>query len=65
MDQTLVLLSGAGALEDDRGVHPLRAGDVVTVPKGRAHRHLANAGQPMAHLSITTFGEHHLCADPR
>ncbi|QUH03784.1 cupin domain-containing protein [Saccharopolyspora erythraea] len=62
-DQTLVLLSGAGAVEDDRGVHPLRAGDVVTIPRGRRHRHLADAERSMTHLSITTHGNHHICSD--
>ena len=62
-DQTLVLLSGAGAFEDDSGVHPLHAGDVVTIPRGRLHRHLANAGRPMTHLSITPCGNHHLFPD--
>lgn len=62
-DQTLVLLSDAGSFEDDTGIHPLNAGNVVTIPRGRRHRHLANAGQPMTHLSITTYGSHHICSE--
>ncbi|WP_020499107.1 cupin domain-containing protein [Sciscionella marina] len=64
-DQTLVLLAGHGALEDERGTHPLRAGDVVTIPRGRPHRHLAAHGHAMTHLSITGHGAHPAVPEPR
>ncbi|GAA2787499.1 DUF664 domain-containing protein [Saccharopolyspora taberi] len=31
-------------------------------PNPTMHRHLANAGEPMTHLSITTCGDHHICS---
>ncbi|QWF82978.1 cupin domain-containing protein [Amycolatopsis sp. CA-230715] len=64
-DQTLVVTAGTGALEDEQGVHPLHAGDVVTVPRGHWHRHLAAATDSMTHLSVTAHGQHHLIPDPQ
>ena len=64
-EQALLVTAGAGALEDTDGVHPLHAGDVVTVPRGRPHRHLAGDGSSMTHLSVTTHGAHHLLPDPQ
>ncbi|WP_425564750.1 cupin domain-containing protein [Saccharopolyspora halophila] len=52
-DQVLILINGAGSYEDGEGVHPLRTGDVVTIPGGGRHRHLASDGCSMTHLSIT------------
>jgi quercetin dioxygenase-like cupin family protein len=62
-DQTLVVTAGKGALEDADGVHPLSTGDVVTVARGRRHRHLAADDSPMTHLSITGHGAHHIVPD--
>ncbi|NMH96522.1 cupin domain-containing protein [Pseudonocardia acidicola] len=62
-DQTLVVVDGGGALEDDHGVLAMRPGDVVVVPGGRRHRHLAAADSSMTHVSVTARGEHHLEPD--
>lgn len=59
-DQTLVVLAGAGTLEDDDGVLHLRVGDVATVAKGRRHRHCAHPELGMTHLSVTAFGAHRI-----
>lgn len=60
-DQVVLVTDGRGALDDDvHGRQPLRSGDLVVVPAGRPHRHLAADDEPMTHLSITAHGENHL-----
>jgi quercetin dioxygenase-like cupin family protein len=59
-DQLLVVTAGSGELEDESGRTTLRAGDVVLVPRGRRHRHLAATDAEMTHLSVTAGGAHHL-----
>jgi quercetin dioxygenase-like cupin family protein len=62
-DQVLLVTDGRGALDDDvHGRRPLRAGDLVVVPAGRPHRHLAADDESMTHLSVTAHGENHLAA---
>lgn len=60
-DQVLLVTHGRGALDDDtHGRQQLLAGDLVVVPSGRPHRHLAAEDEAMTHLSITAHGESHL-----
>ena len=50
VDVLLVIVSGAGVLEIDGAVHPIRAGQVCLIPKG-AERAIRSAGGLFAYLT--------------
>jgi len=55
-EQVLVVTSGSGVLEFADRRRELRSGDVVVVPPGCPHRHVAARGS-MTHVSLTVPGD--------
>jgi quercetin dioxygenase-like cupin family protein len=63
--QHLVIAEGAGVVGDDKGVHLVRAGDVVSSPPGAWHWHGATPATAMTHLTVEKPGDFDLDVDRR
>ena len=50
--QHLFIAEGAGVVGDEKGVHMVRPGDVVSSPPGGWHWHGAAPGTAMTHLTV-------------
>jgi len=56
LGQHIVVVSGAGVVGDEDGVHLVQPGDVVTSPPGGWHWHGALPGSPMSHVTVEDPG---------
>ena len=63
--QHLVIAEGTGVVGDEKGVHVVRAGDVVSSPPGAWHWHGATPGTAMTHLTVEQPGDFDLDVDRR
>ena len=61
--QHLVISQGTGVVGDEKGVHVVRAGDVVSSPPGAWHWHGATPSTAMTHLTVETPGDFDLDVD--
>ena len=55
--QHLVIAQGTGVIGDEKGVHVVRAGDVVSSPPGAWHWHGATPATAMTHLTVEKPGD--------
>ena len=63
--QHLVISQGTGVVGDEKGVHVVRAGDVVSSPPGAWHWHGATPATAMTHLTVEKPGDFDLDVDRR
>jgi quercetin dioxygenase-like cupin family protein len=63
--QHLFISEGVGVIGDDKGVHVVRAGDVVSSPAGAWHWHGATPAAAMTHLTVEKPGDFDLDVDRR
>ena len=63
--QHLFIAEGAGVVGDEKGVHMVRAGDVVSSPPGAWHWHGAAPATAMTHLTVEQPGDFDLDVDRR
>jgi len=56
-DQILVITEGRGIVADGDEERKVEAGDVAFIPANTRHRHGAQPGQDMTHLSILANGK--------
>jgi quercetin dioxygenase-like cupin family protein len=63
--QHLFIAEGTGVIGDDKGVHVVRAGDVVSSPPGAWHWHGATPATAMTHLTVEKPGDFDLDVDRR
>jgi hypothetical protein len=63
--QHLVFVEGIGVVGDDKGVHVVRAGDVVSNPPGAWHWHGATPGTATTHVTFEAAGDFDLGVDRR
>ena len=63
--QHLVIAQGTGVIGDEKGVHVVRAGDVVSSPPGAWHWHGAAPATAMTHLTVEQPGDFDLNVDRR
>ena len=63
--QHLFISQGTGVVGDEKGVHMVRAGDVVSSPPGAWHWHGAIPGTAMTHLTVEQPGDFDLDVDRR
>ena len=63
--QHLVISQGTGVIGDEKGVHVVRAGDVVSSPPGAWHWHGATPATAMTHLTVEKPGDFDLDVDRR
>ena len=63
--QHLVIAQGTGVFGDEKGVHVVRAGDVVSSPPGAWHWHGAAPATAMTHLTVEQPGDFDLDVDRR
>ena len=63
--QHLVISQGTGVVGDEKGVHVVRAGDVVSSPPGAWHWHGATPATAMTHLTVEQPGDFDLDVDRR
>jgi len=63
--QHLVIAQGTGVIGDEKGVHVVRAGDVVSSPPGAWHWHGATPATAMTHLTVEQPGDFDLDVDRR
>jgi len=63
--QHLVITDGVGVVADDKGVHVVRTGDVISNPPGTWHWHGAIPSTAMTHLTVETPGDFDLDVERR
>ena len=63
--QHLVIAQGTGVVGDEKGVHVVRTGDVVSSPPGAWHWHGATPATAMTHLTVEQPGDFDLDVDRR
>jgi quercetin dioxygenase-like cupin family protein len=63
--QHLFISEGTGVVGDEKGVHVVRAGDVVSSPAGAWHWHGAAPGTAMTHLTVEKPGDFDLDVERR
>jgi hypothetical protein len=63
--QHLVFVEGIGVVGDDKGVHVVRAGDVVSNPPGAWHWHGATPGTAATHVTFEAAGDFDLDVERR
>ena len=63
--QHLVISQGTGVVGDEKGVHVVRAGDVVSSPPGAWHWHGAAPATAMTHVTVEQPGDFDLDVDRR
>ena len=63
--QHLFISEGVGVIGDEKGVHVVRAGDVVSSPPGAWHWHGATPATAMTHLTVEKPGDFDLDVDRR
>ena len=63
--QHLVIAQGTGVIGDEKGVHVVRAGDVVSSPPGAWHWHGATPATAMTHVTVEQPGDFDLDVDRR
>jgi hypothetical protein len=63
--QHLVFVDGIGVVGDDKGVHVVRAGDVVSNPPGAWHWHGATPGTAATHVTFEAAGDFDLDVERR
>jgi quercetin dioxygenase-like cupin family protein len=63
--QHLFITEGTGVVGDDKGVHVVRAGDVVSSPPGGWHWHGGTPGSAMTHVTVEQPGDFDLGVDRR
>ncbi|MFD9127030.1 cupin domain-containing protein [Kitasatospora sp. NPDC059571] len=63
--QHLVIVDGVGVVADDKGVHVVRAGDVVSSPPGGWHWHGAAPDTAMTHVTVEHPGDFDLSVERR
>ena len=63
--QHLVIAQGTGVVGDEKGVHVVRAGDVVSSPPGAWHWHGAAPATAMTHVTVEQPGDFDLDVDRR
>ena len=63
--QHLFIAEGTGVVGDDKGVHVVRAGEVVSSPPGAWHWHGATPATAMTHLTVEQPGDFDLDVDRR
>jgi quercetin dioxygenase-like cupin family protein len=61
----LFISDGVGVIGDDKGVHVVGAGDVVSSPPGGWHWHGATPTTAMTHLTVEQPGDFDLDVDRR
>jgi mannose-6-phosphate isomerase-like protein (cupin superfamily) len=63
--QHLVVVEGVGVVGDEKGVHVVRAGDVVSNPAGTWHWHGAAPSSAMTHVTFESPGDCDMDVDRR
>jgi mannose-6-phosphate isomerase-like protein (cupin superfamily) len=63
--QHLIYVDGIGVVADEKGVHVVRAGDVVSNPPGAWHWHGAMPGSPATHVTFEAPGDFDLDVERR
>ena len=63
--QHLFIAEGTGVIGDEKGVHVVRASDVVSSPPGAWHWHGAAPATAMTHLTVEKPGDFDLDVDRR
>ena len=63
--QHLFIAEGTGVVGDEKGVHVVRAGDVISSPPGAWHWHGATPATAMTHLTVEKPGDFDLDVDRR
>jgi len=58
-------VDGVGVIGDEKGVHVVRAGEVVSSPPGAWHWHGATPATAMTHLTVEKPGDFDLDVDRR
>jgi quercetin dioxygenase-like cupin family protein len=63
--QHLFVTAGVGVVADERGVHVVRAGEVISNPPGTWHWHGATPTTDMTHVTVEAPGDFDLKVDRR